>query len=216
MNTPRVKVCCIQNSVEAELAIESGAHALGLVSEMPSGFGPVGEDQIADITGQIPPFVTAVLLTAKTDPSEIIAQQKRCGVQCLQLVRQLDISDYPLLRAAMPGVPLIQVIHVTGAEAKDKAAKYHRVADAILLDTGTPDAAQPQLGGTGRTHDWNISREICDSVNIPIILAGGLRPENVRSAIEQVRPFGVDVCTGVRSDGSLDAGKLKRFMHSVQ
>jgi phosphoribosylanthranilate isomerase len=88
--------------------------------------------------------------------------------------------------------------------------------DALLLDSGNPSLATKELGGTGRAHDWAVSRRIRDAVGVPVYLAGGLNPQNVRKAIAQVQPFGVDVCSGLRTDGRLDAVKLEEFMRAVQ
>lgn len=88
--------------------------------------------------------------------------------------------------------------------------------DALLLDSGNQKLAVKELGGTGRTHDWRISRQIVETVPVPVFLAGGLTPENVSTAIQEVRPFGLDVCSGLRTNGKLDGEKVKRFFASVQ
>lgn len=101
------------------------------------------------------------------------------------------------------------MIHVTGPESVDAAV------DAILLDSGNPGLAVKELGGTGRTHDWGLSRQIRDAVARPVYLAGGLSPANVERAVRTVRPYGVDVCSGVRSDGALEAKKLADFVTAL-
>src|SRR5262249_37482908 len=117
---------------------------------------------------------------------------------------------------ALSGVRLVQVIHVEGPESVEQAKAMAPLVDAILLDSGRPKAAVKEFGGTGRVHNWSISVRIRETVPVPIFLAGGLNPENVREAIEQIRPFGVDVCTGVRTVGSLDETKLSSFFHAVR
>lgn len=211
----RVKICCIESTAEAELAIRYGAAALGLVSAMPSGPGVIGEDAIADIARCLPPAVASFLLTSQIEPEAIIAQQRRCGVDTLQLVDRLPLSAYPRLREALPGIHLVQVIHVRGAESVDQAREVAPLVDAILLDSGNPLAARRELGGTGRVHDWTISRQIRDAIPRPVFLAGGLRPDNVAEAIHVVQPFAVDVCSGVRSDGHLDEARLAAFCRAV-
>jgi phosphoribosylanthranilate isomerase len=115
-----------------------------------------------------------------------------------------------------PGVKLVQVIHVTGEASVGAAAAAAPLVDALLLDSGNPALARKELGGTGRTHDWRVSRRIRDAVwPLPLYLAGGLQAGNVADAIEQVRPHGLDLCNGVRTDGRLDAGKLHAFMQAV-
>ena len=212
---PRVKICCIQSAEEAELAIRYGADALGLVSAMPSGPGPIPEDLIAEIVRSVPPLVATFLLTSRQDSESIIAQQKRTGASVLQLVDRVGSDCYLNLRSALPGVKLVQVIHVTGSESVDEAHKVAPDVDALLLDSGNPHAAIKELGGTGRVHDWTLSARIREAVDKPVFLAGGLRPENVREAFQQVRPFGLDVCSGLRTEGRLDAEKIEAFFEAI-
>jgi len=212
---PRVKICCITSVQEAWLAIKYGASALGLVSEMPSGPGVMSEDLIDKIAMAVPPSVSSFLLTSKQDPSQIIEQQRRCKTSVIQLCDRLRIGDYKKLREAMPGIGLVQVIHVTGEEAFQEAFATAPHVNGILLDSGNQTLKVKQLGGTGRTHEWSISRRIREKVNAPIFLAGGLNPENVVEALKEVQPFGVDVCSGVRTDGKLDESKLSAFFKAV-
>jgi len=212
---PRVKICCIQSVEEAWLAIKYGASALGLVSEMPSGPGPISEKLIKEIAANIPPGITSVLLTSKTDTKQIIEQQRKCGVNAIQIVDRLEKGSYQDFREAIPGISIIQVIHVSGEKSIEEAIAVTPHVDAILLDSGNPSLKVKELGGTGRTHDWNISRKIRESVAVPIFLAGGLNPDNVAHAIRQVRPFGIDVCSGIRTNGNLDESKLSKFFHQL-
>jgi phosphoribosylanthranilate isomerase len=211
----RIKVCCISSIEEAQLAIRYGASALGLVSAMPTGPGPISEDLIASIAKTIPPGVASFLLTSKLDAESIVEQQHTCRTNTLQLVDAVSLETYRQLRQALPGVGLVQVIHVTGDESVDEAITTSDYVDGILLDSGNPKSAVKELGGTGRTHNWTISRRIVESVNVPVYLAGGLKPENVAEAIRQVGPFGVDLCSGIRTEGRLDKTKLERFVEQV-
>jgi phosphoribosylanthranilate isomerase len=212
---PRVKICCISSVEEASTAIRYGASALGLVSEMPSGPGVISEELIAEIAGVVPPGVATFLLTSKQNATEIIAQQRRCGVNTIQICDRLENGSYDEMRQAMPGISLVQVIHVGGDESIEEAALVARHVDAILLDSGNQALAVKELGGTGRAHDWRISTRIRESVSVPVFLAGGLKAQNVREAIEQVRPFGVDLCSGVRTNGKLDEDKLGAFFRQL-
>jgi len=218
--SPRIKICCIQSEEEARLAAEAGATALGLVSAMPSGPGVVSEERIAAIAAAAaalpPPPIATFLLTSLQDPEAIVAQQRRCGTSTLQLVDALPAGAHARLRAALPGIALVQVIHVRGPGALDEALSVAGEVDALLLDSGDPRAPVKQLGGTGRPHDWSVSARIVEAAPVPVFLAGGLTPENVARAVEEVRPFGLDVCTGVRSDGALDANKLERFVAAAR
>lgn len=212
---PRVKVCCISSLAEAELAIRYGASALGLVSAMPSGPGVIEEELIAEIAAQAPPPIATFLLTSKQDVDSIIGQQRRLRANTIQLVDRLEQGSFDDLRSALPGISLVQVIHVTGEESVEEALAVAPQVDAILLDSGNQKLAVKQLGGTGRTHDWTLSRKIREAVNVPIFLAGGLKSENVADAIRSVEPFGLDLCSGVRTDGKLDEAKLARFFEQV-
>jgi phosphoribosylanthranilate isomerase len=212
---PRVKICCISSLAEAELAIRYGASALGLVSAMPSGPGVIDEGLIAEIAAYAPPPIATFLLTSKQETEAIIEQHRRLRTNTLQIVDRLERGTYADLRAALPGIRLVQVIHVTGEESVDEAQSIAPQVDALLLDSGNQALAVKELGGTGRTHDWTISRRIREAVTKPIFLAGGLKPDNVAEAIREVRPFGLDLCSGVRTDGKLDEMKLARFFERV-
>ena len=215
MKRTRIKICCIASLAEARLAVASGADALGLVGAMPSGPGGIDDELIAQIAASVGPPVATFLLTSETGADGIIAHARRCRANVLQLVDQVAPQDYPRVRDALPGVKLVQVVHVTGPESVGEAEAAAPHVDALLLDSGDPKAAVRLLGGTGRTHDWSISRRIVDVVDAPVFLAGGLRPDNVARAIREVGPFGVDLCTGVRTDGRLDPVKLHAFVDAV-
>ncbi len=208
---PRIKICCISSVDEAALAVSCGASALGLVSAMPSGPGVIDEDHIAAIIRTVPPSIGTFLLTARQDADAIIDQQLRCRPNTVQLVDHVPEAELVRLRRALPGIALVQVIHVAGEESIDEARAAAPHVDAILLDSGNQKLAVKELGGTGRTHDWGISRRIRETCGRPLFLAGGLKAENVRDAIDQVRPFGLDICSGVRQDGKLDAVRLRAF-----
>jgi phosphoribosylanthranilate isomerase len=211
----RVKVCCIASEEEAALAVRMGASAVGLVSRMPSGPGPIPESRIRDIARTVPPGIATFLLTCETTAEPIVAQQRYCGANTLQLVDAVEPGVHDALRDALPGIKIVQVIHVRDESALADARRVSPHVDAILLDSGNPSLATKELGGTGRAHDWAVSRKIRDTVQVPVYLAGGLNPKNVGKAIDQVQPFGVDVCSGLRTDGHLDPIKLEQFMRAV-
>jgi phosphoribosylanthranilate isomerase len=208
----KVKICCIQSIDEANLAIKLGASALGLVSEMPSGPGVIGESVIVAIAAAVPPPIATFLLTSKTDARGIIAQQYRCRTNVIQLCDRVEISALRELREELPGIGLVQVIHVTDYDSVEEAKRLAPFVDALLLDSGNQNLAVKVLGGTGRTHDWSLSNIIVRSVTKPVFLAGGINSGNVQEAIRQVNPYGVDLCNGVRSNGILDKDKLQEFM----
>jgi phosphoribosylanthranilate isomerase len=211
----RWKVCCISSIGEARLAISAGANALGLVSAMPSGPGVVDEATIAEVAATVPPGVDTFLLTSLTAADELMAQQRRCGAPTLQLCDRVAPAVRARLKRELPGIRLVQVVHVTGEASRAEAIEAALHADALLLDSGTPDAASKTLGGTGRVHDWGVSAAIVDEATIPVWLAGGLRADNLREAITRVRPFGLDICGGLRTEGRLDATKLAAFAREL-
>ena len=211
----RIKICCIASVEEARLAIKYGADAVGLVSKMPNGPGPIPDWLIAEIAKIIHPPVASFLLTSKQSSEEIIHHVSRVDTNTVQIVDELTAGTYRDIHVSLPYLKIVQVIHVTGEESIEQAIRISSDVDALLLDSGTPKAAIKTLGGTGNIHDWEISREIVRNVKVPVFLAGGLNPLNIRRAIEIVNPFGVDVCSGVRTNGLLDAGKLKNFITAV-
>lgn len=212
---PRVKLCCIGSVEEAALAVEMGASALGLVSRMPSGPGVISDELIAEIAATIPPAIGTFLLTSRQSVDEIVAQQHACRTNTVQICDHLLHGTHRDLKRALPGISIVQVVHVTGAESVEEAVAVAPHVDAILLDSGNQKLAVKELGGTGRTHDWRLSREIRERIDVPMFLAGGLNPDNVARAIAEVRPYGVDICSGVRTDGKLDAEKLERYFLAI-
>jgi len=212
---PRVKICCISSLEEARLAIRNGASALGLVSNMPSGPGVIPEERIAEIARSVPPGVSSFLLTCLQSIDAIVAQHRRCRTNTIQICDRLETGSHCELKYALPGVAIVQVIHVAGPESVEEAIQIAPEVDAILLDSGNQKIAVKELGGTGRTHDWDLSRAIRERVERPVFLAGGLNPGNVRQAIDEVGPFGLDICTGVRSDGKLDEEKLRALFGAI-
>lgn len=217
-----VKICCISSLEEARLAIAAGADALGLVSAMPSGPGVIGEELIAEIAAEVASMASPVetfLLTAAQTAAAIVAQHRRCRTSTLQLVDRLPFDELGRLREALPGVRLVQVVHVTGEASVAEAEAVAPWVDALLLDSGNPGAAVKQLGGTGRTHDWALSRRIRQTATAqhrPLYLAGGLKADNVADAVAAVQPFGVDLCSSVRRNGALDAARLAAFFAALR
>jgi phosphoribosylanthranilate isomerase len=212
---PRVKICCIASIQEAKTAIEFGASAIGLVGRMPSGPGPIPDELIREIALSVPPPVGTFLLTSETSVDGIVEHHGRTLTNTIQIVDSLSDGTYAQLKAALPSTKIVQVIHVLGKQSVDEAMEISEQVDALLLDSGNPNLKIKELGGTGRVHDWSISRAIRDLARCPVFLAGGLRAENVREAINQVQPFGIDVCSGVRTNGRLDGEKLLHFFRNV-
>lgn len=215
---PRIKVCCIASVEEAWVAVRHGASALGLVSPMPGVGGPgvIAMERVAEIAARVPPGVASVLLTPAQDAATVVEQQRLSRVNTVQLVHEVPLAELAKMREALPGIGIIQVIHVNGPAAVDEALAAARHAHALLLDSGNPKAPGTPLGGTGRVHDWEVSRRIREAAPVPVWLAGGLNPGNVAEAVRRVRPFGLDVCTGLRdAAGALLPDRLEAFVSAA-
>jgi phosphoribosylanthranilate isomerase len=211
----RVKICCIASEAEARLAISFGASALGLVAAMPSGPGPIPDELIWRIARAVPPPVATFLLTCETQAGAIVVHHMRTQTSALQLVDAPEPGAIAAIRLVLPAVKIVQVVHVRGERSVEEALQAAEGADALLLDSGNPALKVKELGGTGRVHDWRLSRRIVERSPVPVFLAGGLHAGNVREAIDRVQPFAVDLCSGVRSDGRLDPKKLEAFFDAV-
>lgn len=194
------------------MAIESGASALGLVARMPSGPGPISDELIKQIAASVPPPVATFLLTSETSVEMIIKHHLRTNTNTIQIVDALTTGTYRELKDALPAVKIVQVIHVINEKSVTEAIEISEKVDALLLDSGNPNLKVKVLGGTGKVHNWKLSRQIRDNSKCPVFLAGGLNADNVRMAIDEVQPFGIDLCNGVRTDGLLDINKLRKFM----
>jgi phosphoribosylanthranilate isomerase len=211
----KIKICCIASIYEVEIAIRLGADAVGLVSEMPSGPGVISDGLIAEIAAAAVGRIETFFLTSKRKVDEIIAQHMRCKTTTIQICDSINCGSHSDLKNALPNVRIVQVIHVVDEDSVIEAINQSKTANALLLDSGNQKLAVKELGGTGRTHNWELSKKIVQSVEIPVYLAGGLNSENVKEAINSVHPYGVDICSGVRTNGSLDEVKLRMFFDAV-
>ncbi|MEO1311429.1 MAG: phosphoribosylanthranilate isomerase [Pseudomonadota bacterium] len=213
----RVKICCIASRAEARAAVVAGADALGLVGAMPSGPGVIDLETAREIAGATPPPAARWLLTSATEAEAIARDVATAGVDTVQIVPHIAPAEHARLAALLPAaVRRVQVVHVEGPEALDLIDVYAPHADAFLLDSGRPSLPTPEYGGTGRTHDWSVSAEFVRRAPKPVFLAGGLHAGNIADAIATVGPYGVDLCSGVRTDGAIDAVKLRDFFTAVR
>ncbi|MCL7926184.1 MAG: phosphoribosylanthranilate isomerase [marine benthic group bacterium] len=211
----KVKVCCITSVEEAQIAVSYGVAAIGMVDETPTGEGRVAVGQIAEIVRSVPDSIGTFVLTSATDARQLADLYVETGVKTLQLWDPLASEDYQKLRSAFPGIFIAQSIHVIESDAPDVARRVSRHVDALVLDSGRSEPPFRWQNPAGETHDWEISRAISDSIQLPVLLAGGLNAENVCQAVRVVRPYGVDVCSGVRKDGRLDRSLLVAFLETV-
>lgn len=215
MKKIHIKICCISSLEEAEFAINAGASALGLVGHMPSGPGIISDELIAEIAASVPKYIDTFLLTSETSAVKIIEHYLKVNTTTIQLVDELSQGSHAQIKAALPQVKIVQVLHVLDESSIDEAIKISNFVDLILLDSGNPNLATKELGGTGRIHNWEISREIVKKITIPVFLAGGLTPKNALQAIKQVNPYGLDLCSGVRTNKLLDVDKLAAFFSAI-
>ena len=147
---------------------------------------------------------------------EIIEHHASTQTSTIQMVDEIDNQAYQVIADALPGVNLVQVIHIEDDSSYAKAIEKSKYVDYLLLDSGKPSEEIKKLGGTGETHNWEISRAVVKDSNIPVFLAGGLNKNNIIEAINFVRPYGIDLCSGVRTNDALDKNKLIQFMNFVR
>lgn len=210
------KVCCIQSEAEMALAAGAGAAFGGLVGAMPSGPGPIDDARIRAIAAAAPAGIVPVLLTARRDAAEIVDHVRATGVAAVQIVRPVPAAVRLAVRGALPGVEILQVVHVEGPGVVAAAVAAAEGADYVLLDSGRPGAAVAELGGTGRVHDWTVSARVVRAVGVPVLLAGGLGPANAAAALRAVAPWGLDVCSGLRDpEGALLPERLDAFARAL-
>jgi len=212
----RIQIAGVSSLEEALAAADAGVDALGFTVRLPTGVhDDLTEAKARGIIAALPPFVASVAITYVGTAREAVELCRYLGVTTLQLHGPFPTQELPVLRVGLPHLKIIRAVHVTGPEAVAQARALGRQVDALILDTYDP--ATGRHGATGKTHDWTISRQIVDGVPVPVILAGGLTPDNVADAIAAVRPWGVDVHTGIeRPDGSRDLDRIRAFVRNAR
>ena len=211
----KVKICCISSIEEAKLAVAYGAAAIGLVGRMPSGPGTITDELIHAIAKTVPPPIQTFLLTSETTTDNIIEHHRKVNTTTIQIVDALSGREYHKIREAIPNVQLVQVIHVLDEGSIKEAIEISEFVDAILLDSGNPNLPTKVLGGTGKTHNWDLSKKIREKISLPVFLAGGINKDNIKKAIEHVQPYGIDLCSSVRTNGQLDESKLEELFKAI-
>lgn len=212
----RAKICGINTWENARIALDCGADALGFLV----GITHLAEDKIEvedakKIIDKLPPFVSTVAVTHLQDPKKIVEMCKYLGVTTLQIHDYISPEEVAFCKEELKLVKIIKAVHVLDGDKQgtiDMAHSFEKVADALLLDSRTAE----RLGGTGKTHDWNISKEIVEQLNIPVMLAGGLTDQNVYDAVKKVRPYAVDVNSGVEIAGDKDWNKVYGFITNAK
>jgi len=211
----KVKICCISSIEEAKLAIVHGAAAIGLVGRMPSGPGIITDELINSIAKTVIPPIDSFLLTSETTAEAIIEHHNKVNTTTIQMVDALSGREYHKIREAIPHVKLVQVIHVLDEKADQEDIEIAEWVDAILIESGNPNLSTKVLGGTGKTHNWDLSKKIRENISIPTYLAGGINKDNIRMAIDHVQPYGIDLCSSVRTNGQLDERKLEELFKAL-
>ena len=212
---PKIKICCISSIVEANLAIAQGAAALGLVGKMPSGPGIISDELIYTIAKGVPTNIDTFMLTSETSAEAIIEHHKKTNTSTIQIVDALSEGTYAQIKNALPSIKIVQVIHMLNEASIEEALRISEQVDALLLDSGNPNLQTKELGGTGRVHNWNLSRKIVEQSKRPVYLAGGINPMNIKQAVEEVQPYGIDLCSGVRTNKLLDPIKLEQLFNAI-
>lgn len=205
----KVKVCGIMSEDELISAVMAGADALGFVVEIEDSRHSLSAGEAADLISKVPVYTKSVAVIAPRDVNSAVQLAEKTRADVLQLHGKMAPRDLAELKSRVHQKLVAALAADAGvAEAK----RYGMVADAILLDS----MVDGKLGGTGKVHDWDLSREIVRNLRLPVILAGGLNPENVAQAIEKVRPYAVDVSSGLESAGKKDPEKIKSFVMEVR
>ncbi len=207
----RVKVACIRNPEEARRAVSFGAAAIGMAAETAAGGPHLTQTEITEIVASIPKSIGTFLMTTRRSPVELAELARSAGVNTIQLWDVPEPEAYSHLRSAVPGISIVQSIPVVDEGAIEQAVQVSSRVDALLLDSAHRSVPVRWEEQHGRTHDWQVSRRIAEAVDVPVILSGGLTARNVADAIRAVRPYGVEVCTGVRTRGALDTTLLVQF-----
>jgi phosphoribosylanthranilate isomerase len=208
-----VKICGIRRHKDALIAAELGANAIGLlVGKRHNSPDFISAAVAREISRTLPPSVEAVLVTHTTEVDEIERLLLQSGITTVQLHSEIAPDSVERLRGRLPYMKIFKSVHVISADSVADPEAFRKVVDGFVLDT--INVATDQVGGTGKIHDWSVSRQIVTRYpEIPMILAGGLNSENVRSAIEYVRPFGVDANSGTKApDGFKDTRKMEEFI----
>lgn len=209
----KVKICGITNIKDALLAAELGADFLGFIVEISESEDSLSKDEAKNLIRQLPLEVIPVMVTYLNNAEEIVKVASYVIAGAVQLHSNISLPEIGKIRKALPKIKIIKAIHVIDEKVVSEAVKFSDYVDYILLDS----KAKGKIGGTGKTHDWSISRKIILKCKKPVLLAGGLNPENVLDAVRKIKPFGVDVNSGVKAKPRVkDAEKLRKFIENAK
>ena len=213
MRSVRTKICGITREEDLTVAMDAGADAIGFLVGVPSSPRNLTLERAETLLDQVPIFIDSIVVTAPKSIEwlvEIYERLKPSGIQ----IHGKEELDSSIIHEKIEDVNLIKTVYVTEDALNETVIKDLKTFDAVLLDS----FSQGQYGGTGKVHDWILSRQIKEAVSpIPVILAGGLNPENVKEAILAVEPYAVDVASGVEANpGIKDQSKVRAFVENAK
>jgi phosphoribosylanthranilate isomerase len=211
----KVKICGIRNKTEMAMALNAGADAVGFITEVPvNSPRNISLVEASILISKVPVFVTSVLVIMPENAEQAINMIQTARPAAVQIHNPLSLGELKKIKAM--GVKLIKTIPVPQNAQPETLIKQigelSRTADAILLDT----ALEGKIGGTGATHNWDTSSKVVLKIRLPVILAGGLNPENVGYAVKRVHPYAVDTASGVETGEKKDENKLKTFIKNAR
>ena len=202
----RVKICGLTRDADLRAAIDAGADAVGVITEVPvDSPREVDPAKAADLLADVPPFVTATLVTMPESAERAVDLVRMAGPDAIQLHGEWTPDEIGFIRAETERKVLLAV----DADDPVRAEEFDGVADALVVDS-TDDAG---AGGTGETHDWEATGNLAARLRTPVVLAGGLTADTVSEAVRIADPFAVDVSSGVElTDGRKDHNAVARFV----
>lgn len=212
----RVKICGIKRIEDAFSAVRWGADSVGfLVGQRHASPDFVTPDQAREMILRLPPFITKVMVTHLHTAKEVVALADQVCPDTVQLHGEIPHNEIRELRRQRPHLRILKSFHIVDEASIEYGVPYVGIVDAFVLDSVNVETGE--IGGTGLTHDWTISRRVVARYPTPVILAGGLTPENVQDAIHAVRPYAVDVNSGLKdAQGFKDHAKIHTFVDSVK
>lgn len=202
----RVKICGVTNHTDLRAVERAGADAVGVIAGVPvDSPRAVSLDAAAELLGAAPPFLTTTLVTMPESVEKAVEAAETVDPDVLQLHTDSPPAELRSIREAITG----KLVAVVDAAEPERVRTIAPAVDGVLIDSIDDDGG----GGTGETHDWDATSEVVSTLDVPVILAGGLTPDNVAVAVGTVRPFAVDVATGVeRSGGRKDHDAVRAFV----
>lgn len=205
----RTKICGLTRPADLRAAAAAGADAVGFITDVPVDTPrDLEPTRAAELVADAPPFLTTVLVLMPDGPERAVELANVVRPDVLQLHGEFDVDELQYVRAETD----TKLVPVVDCDSEDRAHEYDDVADALLVDSASDDGA----GGTGETHDWERTRDLAKTLASPVVLAGGLTPENVAEAVSTVDPYAVDVASGVELTGGVkDHDAVRAFVENA-